>query len=197
MRAFILALLPGVEEETSEFFDKVSSLLDQLSGCVNPPFFFQHLWLVLLTAPNSRISALNYLSKRLPTIAAKDTLSPIVGPDLGLMVRGLSATLDDARILVQRAVLDLVTSLVHLNGAGFKQEVQRADQLLLMRSCVGVVLKRDLSLSRRLYTWLLGNQEQSSETQMTFLKEHGLALLVKSLKVRIYTCGPSCLKTLR
>lgn len=96
-KAFILALLPGLEEETGEWFEKVRStpsfkiplllltshsgkvaaLLDRLSGTVSPSFFFQNLWLVLITAPNSRIPALNYLARRLPKLeGAEGTFSP-------------------------------------------------------------------------------------------------------------------------
>mgnify|MGYP001570948865 FL=1 len=90
-KAFILALLPGLEEETGEFFEKVrwrteeersggeltiwsqvAALLDRVSGTVSPSFFFQNVWLVLVTAPNSRIPALNYLSRRLPKMQSED-----------------------------------------------------------------------------------------------------------------------------
>jgi hypothetical protein len=51
-----------------------------------------------------------------------------------------------------------------------------------MRAVTGVVLRRDLSLSRRLYTWLLGSSD-SPDTQMAHLREHGLDLLRSALKV--------------
>lgn len=51
-----------------------------------------------------------------------------------------------------------------------------------MRAISGVVLRKDLSLSRRLYSWLLGPSE-SSEMQIAYLKEHGLELLRVALKV--------------
>lgn len=51
-----------------------------------------------------------------------------------------------------------------------------------MRAVTGVVLRRDLSLSRRLYTWLLGSSE-SLEEQSAHLKEHGLELLHSALNV--------------
>lgn len=57
-----------------------------------------------------------------------------------------------------------------------------------MRAVSGVVLRRDLSLSRRLYTWLLGSSD-SSETQIQHLKDHGLELLHLALKVRYSFCG--------
>jgi hypothetical protein len=68
----ILALLPGLEEEAGEFFDKVLALLDRLSGMVGPAFFFQNVWLVLVTSPTSRAPALNLLMRRLPKLGPDD-----------------------------------------------------------------------------------------------------------------------------
>lgn len=53
-----------------------------------------------------------------------------------------------------------------------------------MRAVTGVVLRRDLSLSRRLYTWLLGSSD-SPDSQMAHLREHGLDLLRSALKVSL------------
>lgn len=52
-----------------------------------------------------------------------------------------------------------------------------------MRSASTVVLRRDLSLSRRLYTWLLGSDD-NPDSQVAHLRTHGLDLLRKSLTVR-------------
>ncbi|CEQ42798.1 SPOSA6832_04666 [Sporobolomyces salmonicolor] len=179
-KAFILALLPGLEEETGEFFEKVAALLDRVSGTVSPSFFFQNLWLVLITAPHSRIPALNYLSRRLPKMESDESLTHIVGQDVGLMIRGFAAALEDSQILVQRGILDLLTTTLKLKSVGFKS-TRREDQILLMRAAVGAVLRRDLSLSRRLYTWLLGPLD-ASDAQVAHLREHGLDLLRAALK---------------
>lgn len=155
-------------------------MLDQLSGTVSPPFFFQHLWLILLTSPSSRVSALNYLSKRLPAISPQDRISPIVGDDPGLMIRGFAASLDHGQVLVQRGVLDLLSTALQIDGKGYKSEVRPDDQVLLMRSAMSIVLRRDLSLSRRLYTWLLGKSE-ISEAQIEYMKTHALGVMARTL----------------
>lgn len=72
MKSFILALLPGLEEETGEFFDKVIALLDKLSTSASLSFFFQNIWLVMLTTPSSRGTSLNYLSRRLPRLTPEE-----------------------------------------------------------------------------------------------------------------------------
>ncbi|KAM0788392.1 hypothetical protein ACM66B_001530 [Microbotryomycetes sp. NB124-2] len=179
-KALILALLPGLEEEAGEFFEKVAALLDRLSGTVSPSFFFQNLWLVLITAPHSRTPALNYLARRLPKMNSQDSPSPIVGQDIGLMIRGFAAALDDPQILVQRGILDLLIATLQLDSVGFKS-TRKEDQILLMRAVMGVVLRRDLSLSRRMYTWLLGSAD-NSDTQVEYLKQHGLELLRAALQ---------------
>lgn len=52
---------------------QVAELLDRVSGTVSSSFFFQNLWLILITAPNSRIPALNYLARRLPRLESDDS----------------------------------------------------------------------------------------------------------------------------
>lgn len=125
MKAFILALLPGLEEETSEHFEKVCSLLDRLGGTVTPAFFLQNVWLILLTSSGTgyRIPALNYLSRRMPKLEGRERVSMLVGDDVGLMVRGFAASLEDGNVLVQRGVLDLLLSTLRLDSVGFREWV--------------------------------------------------------------------------
>lgn len=202
-KAIILALLPGVEEETGEFFEKVgcpvsyiplvtvlnvceqvAGLLDQLSGTVSPVFFLQNIWLVLISAPSLRIAALNYLSRRMPKIGSEDSIAMVVGQDVGLMIRGFSAALQDSQILVQRAALDIVAATLPLDGVGFQKDTRLEEKLILLRAMTGVVLRRDLSLSRRLYSWLLGSAEDSS-TQVQYFKHNGLPVLRQALIVEL------------
>lgn len=164
--------------------EQVAGILDQLSGTVSPAFFLQNIWLVLITAPSLRIAALNYLSRRMPKIGSEDSIAMIVGQDVGLMVRGFSAALQDSQILVQRAALDIVAATLPLDGVGFQKDTRLEEKLLLLRVMTGVVLRRDLSLSRRLYSWLLGRAEDS-ETQVQYFKQNGLSLLRQSLIVEL------------
>jgi hypothetical protein len=162
----------------------VAGLLDQISGTVSPAFFLQNVWLVLITAPSLRIAALNYLSRRMPKIGSDDSISMVVGQDVGLMVRAFAAALEDSQILVQRAALDVVTATLRLDGVGFQKDTRREEQLILMRAMTGVVLRRDLSLSRRLYGWLLGPAEDS-DAQVQYFKQNGLDFLRQALVVEL------------
>ncbi|KNZ76347.1 Protein dopey [Termitomyces sp. J132] len=184
MKSFILALLPGLEEETSEFFDKVLNLLDRLSGTVSPSFFFQNIWLVMLTTPIARGTSLNYLARRLPRLNADEDTTEVVGKDIGLMIRAFAAALEDENLLVRRGALDLLLQSLRVDSTAVRK-AQVEDRVILMRAATGVVLRRDLSLNRRLYTWLLGSDEKS-EHQIEYLKTHVLDLVYSTLKSEMF-----------
>lgn len=177
------------------------NLLDRLSGTVSPAFFLQNVWLVMLTTQVPRQYCLNYLSRRLPSLDANEgrpdsstlecsvsshsddiaDITPIVGRDMGLMIRAFSAALSDDNLLVQRSALDLLLQSLRIESAAVRQ-ASSSDRAILMHAATGVVLRRDLSLNRRLFTWLLGSDEQS-EKQTEYFRANALKLLEETLKV--------------
>ncbi|WRT65559.1 uncharacterized protein IL334_002504 [Kwoniella shivajii] len=173
-KALVLALLPGMEEETGDFFERILSLLDKVSEAITPSFFLKNIFLILLSSPQSRLSALNFLSRRLLS-PPEDT-----GQDVGLIIRGVSAVLTDENILVRRHGFDLLLRVLKLDESLFK-EADRKDQEILIRAACGVVLQRELSLSRRVYTWFLGAGESPSD-QIRYFNENGLEILASTLQ---------------
>jgi len=108
-------------------------------------------------------------------------ITQIVGKDIGLVIRAFAAALEDDNLLVRRGALDLLLQSLRIDSAAIKR-AQPEDSVFLMRAATGVVLRRDLSLNRRLYTWLLGPDEKS-ENQSVYLRQHSLQLLNTTLKV--------------
>ncbi|KAG9286705.1 hypothetical protein G9A89_012255 [Geosiphon pyriformis] len=181
MKAFIIALLPGLDEEGSEFFDKVLSHLDFLSGTVEQSFFMQSMWLVLITSPSLRIPALNYLKRRMPKITSKEDVTVVLGDDVSLLVRAFSATLWDNNILVRRNLLILLVTNFPLKDKNVGEMMKEEDLILLMKSAVAVVLRKDMSLNRWLYTWLLGPGEGSKQ-QIYHFQEYAKSAIVAALR---------------
>ncbi|RYP63263.1 hypothetical protein DL770_009421 [Monosporascus sp. CRB-9-2] len=80
MKSIILALLPGLEEETSEEFDRTLKLIENFKIAIRPPnskelskfhstgddFFWQCFFLATITSQSRRPGALAYLSKVKP-----------------------------------------------------------------------------------------------------------------------------------
>ena len=63
----ILALLPGLEEEHGEYFEKTLYMVDQIRVAVKDEesFFWQCLWLAIATTAEQRVGACNYCLKRM------------------------------------------------------------------------------------------------------------------------------------
>ena len=201
-KALALALLPGLEEETGDHFDRVLKLVDRVSESIDDAHFLQSVFVVMITNPGSRTSAVNYLSRRLPPrlkqylkpdekapalsldtdSSARPLLAEVIGPDGGLFVRALAAGLEDDSLLVRRGTLDLLNTCLPLPSLITLADFDLADKKILIKSACGIVLRRDLSLSKRLYGWFLGTEEES-EKQIDRFRKTGLGLVTDALRV--------------
>jgi hypothetical protein len=74
------------------------------------------MFLTLISNPSSRLAVLNYLSKSLVRPPEVDQNSA----DVGLIMRGVAAALEDENMLVRRNGLDLLLRILHLDGNIFK-----------------------------------------------------------------------------
>ncbi|KAI2467227.1 putative regulator of reproduction dopa [Annulohypoxylon bovei var. microspora] len=82
MKSVVLAILPGLEEETSEDFDRTLKILESFKAAIRPPncrditatdstgddFFWQCFFLAAITSQSRRPGALAYLIRKLPTL---------------------------------------------------------------------------------------------------------------------------------
>ena len=203
--ALLLSLLPGLEEESSEFFDRVVRLLDQIAASVSREFFLQNIWLVLISSKAIRLSALNYLARRMPklrgakvdadvsvdgagdtsvdtaaTAAAAEPGMPLDALRPNVLVRGFVHTLGDDSLLVRRNALDFLVVHLPLASQAFG-EIAHGDRVLLLDAAIGAVLRRDISLNRRLYAWLLGPSE-TDEAQQAYFHQHALPYVTEALR---------------
>jgi Dopey, N-terminal len=106
------------------------------------------------------------------------------------MIRAFAVALEDDNLLVRRGALDLLLQSMRVDSTAVKS-AQADDRTILMRAATGVVLRRDLSLNRRLYTWLLGPDEKGDH-QTAFFREHTLELLKSTLKVGFLAFSNLC-----
>ncbi|RCI15549.1 hypothetical protein L249_3612 [Ophiocordyceps polyrhachis-furcata BCC 54312] len=194
-KSIILALLPGLEDETSEDFDRTLNLVTSFKKAIRPPdsqpidqhhssgdaFFWQCFFLASITGHGRRSGALAYLNQSLPVLAPVPSIGPAVAttqddvdegskmalivtsPEPGLLVRCFASGLTDDQLLIQRGFLDLLVSHLPLNSAVLQSRVKPADLKLLVEAAAGVVTRRDMSLNRRLWAWLLGPEPVANE----------------------------------
>ena len=187
LRSLTLSLLPAVEDEASEDFDRAFQLLETLElkfeghqkvGSANDKggFFWQCLFLAVITSPSRRQGALNFLTRRMPKFtkrtgalasqpsrpgeATDNSLSKeaeaVVSPEPGLLIRAFVCGLFDPQVLVQRGFLDLLLNNLPLDSPLLQSRTSDDDLDRLIAAALHVLLRRDMSLNRRLWSWFLG-----------------------------------------
>ncbi|KAJ3040698.1 hypothetical protein HDV00_010591 [Rhizophlyctis rosea] len=178
LKGLILGLLPILEEENNEYFDKGLSIMDNVSDTVGQGYFFHCTWLALITVPHLRLAGLHYLLKRMPTVSSKEDVAVVLGNETGLLAAALSAMLEDKAVLVQRGVLELLVVHFPLEHRLFRDD----DSIAIIRSAVSVVSRRDMSLNRRLYSWLLGKgEENEKEKSMIQANQDALVAALRTM----------------
>ncbi|KAI6814397.1 hypothetical protein KC340_g16151 [Hortaea werneckii] len=178
LKSLLLALLPAIEEETSEDFDRAFGNVDLLERKFthygSDGYFWQCLFLCVITSPSRRQGALNYMVRKLPRFATKshddsadvsDEISAeaeaATSPEPGLLVRCFVAGLSDAQMLVQRGFLDLLVSHLPIHSPILQSKADKLDLERLVSAALLVLLRRDMSLNKRLWTWLLGPEPKN------------------------------------
>ncbi|CEF66277.1 Protein dopey-1 [Strongyloides ratti] len=186
---FITAVLLGLEEGT-EFYDRSFNLLEQVLRSVGGEAFYASLWQAVLGSPLVRLPALVFVNAKYDKILGIGEQQEIMGGDhADHMIAALCAAADDdGSTLVQRNLLDFLCSAFPLNS----QHLSEPDLVQLLRRCLFVVLRRDMSLNRRLFQWLLNRSGDSggtsipvngseNEVDLQFFKEYSLPLIKQAL----------------
>jgi hypothetical protein len=191
LKAVILSLLPGLEDETSEDFERIFAALDKLRKVIQDPahevkssgssHFWQCFFLAAITNASRRQGALAFLVRRLPKFgrpipqssdpyeAGKSSNSlpaeaeAAISPEPGLLIRCFESGLSDPQLLLQRGFLDLLVSHLPLDSPVLQDRVGKEDLERLVTAAAGVVSRRDMSLNRRLWAWFLGPEPTGPE----------------------------------
>lgn len=177
---FVLAVLPGVEEESSEFYVRSRNLLDKLGEAVHDVgLFARSLWRALLLSPPTRLSAAHYLGLKLSS--DDEHLRMEVVSDMPLVAYAITEALSDSNALAQRSVLDLLLGELALDSPFFQSSKAEEHEaaVALVGGVFGALMRRDMSLTKRVHAWLLGGKE--GEDGITFCKEFSNKLVLASI----------------
>lgn len=148
---------------------------------INDGYFWQCFFLAVITNASRRQGALAYMTRKLPRLvpSKSDQHEPVNGhatqdvqglpaaaeavlyPEPGLLIRCFAAGLQDPQMLVQRGFLDLLVTHIPLHSPVLQDRIERNDLNQLVSAAIGVVLRRDMSLNRRLWSWFLGPDSSS------------------------------------
>ncbi|XP_067674328.1 protein dopey-1-like isoform X1 [Haliotis asinina] len=200
LNGLLLGLLPGLEEG-AENYDRTNVLLEDFRDAAVPSFFYTCLWECVLSCPSVRLPAITFLVSHYNKKQTMEDQLDMMGLEIDLMVKAICGSLQDTSVLVQRILLDFLLLAFPMHNAQLTKE----DMSKIVKSAINVVLRRDMSLNRRLYGWLLGttttgtsvtvaetnrlhrsdSTSTSSEMDLGYFHQYSKDLLVKALKGKL------------
>lgn len=155
LASLLLSLLPGLEDETGEHFNRVFDLLSRLKER-DPVEFYQTLWFLMATTGKHRVSMVNFITRDL---ASGSTLPDPKSPSIA---KACIAALQDKQTLVARGILDLITMQFPLAKAA--ELFDEALLVALVKEAMLILLRRDMSLTRRYYMWVAPDDVMSDQS---------------------------------
>jgi hypothetical protein len=192
-------LLCSIDDERSEFFDVSLELIDKFKTELNDDsLFWQSIFIIIITSDEKRLGALVWCNKRLPDLNVvlddndedikselKNQLSAekfsLIDPEPGLLIRAFISSLNSDNVLIQRGFFDLLIKNLYLSSTVLQKLASRNDLRNLIISVVNTILKKDMSLNRRVWNWLLGNDLESNAVHQEYFQKYGAELLTSSL----------------
>jgi hypothetical protein len=167
LRPALNGLLAGVLlglEEGSDHFERTNKLLESICEAVQPTLFYGSLWECVASNASIRLPAITFILQHIHKKHPLSEQSYIFGADLDIVITAVCSSVQDSKILVQRNALDFLILAfpmhVDLTSRGFSDD----DRVELTVAGVSVLLRRDMSLNRRLFNWLLGADFPSIES---------------------------------
>ncbi|KAM7407321.1 hypothetical protein PAMA_003171 [Pampus argenteus] len=159
LQAFITGLLPGLEEGL-EVYDRTDALLLKLSLLVGQQVFYGALWGSMLVSPLVRLPASVFIVTHFDRMLTLQQQIYMLGYDHRLVVKSVCLCLQDSNVLVQRNTLEMLLFFFpfskYLDPAETSVDMNVEDMITIVSAASLTLLRRDMSLNRRLYAWLLG-----------------------------------------
>ncbi|XP_061144226.1 protein dopey-1 isoform X2 [Syngnathus typhle] len=188
LQGLLTGVLPGLEEG-SEFYDRTNTLLEKVAAAVEQSAFYSALWGSILTSPAVRLPGVSFVLLHLNRKLSMEDQLYVMGSDIELMVEAVSTSVQDSSVLVQRSTLDLILFCFPFHMS----QATRPDMIRILSAALHVVLRRDMSLNRRLYAWLLGPratrqskpEEHASHYFNTFSKDMLVQAMVGILQGKV------------
>ncbi|KAM3678460.1 protein DOP1B [Ammospiza maritima maritima] len=203
LQAFVIGLLPGLEEG-SEIYDRTDALLVKLSLLMGQEVFYGALWGSVLGSPSIRLPASLFIVSHINRELSGKQQKFMLGTDYKLTIKSLCVSVLDSNVLVQRNTLEAILFFFPFYTALDCKEstilLRRADLVYILSAATQTLLRRDMSLNRRLYAWLLGSDIKggtfapdsttSEDHAVYFFGKYSKDLLVESLIVILHQKFP-------
>ncbi|XP_064413296.1 protein dopey-2 [Latimeria chalumnae] len=159
LQAFVTGLLPGLEEG-SEIYERTDALMVKLSLIMGQEVFYGALWGSVLISPLVRLPASLFIVCHVNKVQSGKQQSYVMGTDHKLTIKSMCVALLDSNILVQRNLLEIILFFFPfytcLDADESAIQMTKPELISVLSAAAQTLLRRDMSLNRRLYSWLLG-----------------------------------------
>ncbi|XP_032590536.1 protein dopey-1 homolog isoform X2 [Drosophila grimshawi] len=153
LSGFLSGVLPGYDCGL-DHFERISALLKNVCVAVNPMHFYTVLWESVANNAAIRLPAITFLLEHFNKRLDMQKQIYIMGHNREIMMSALCACLNDTLILVQRNTLEFL-----LLGFPMHTRLLEEEQLVvLVTNGLNTILRRDMSLNKRLFSWLLASE---------------------------------------
>lgn len=204
-KPLVLFYLSGLDDPNSEIFDDVLKLTDSFkSKLADNSHFWQSLFICIISSPEKRIGGLNWCTNRLPNLWRISTgdqalfsaeAQACLSPEPGLLARAFAAAVatqsgfnQATDIIVIRGYFDLLLAKIPLNSPVITDVISNDDKKILIMACCKVTLRKDMSLNRRLWNWLLGPdspEDTEANQRKDFFSTHALSTIAGGIKTSL------------
>ncbi|XP_049819768.1 protein dopey-1 homolog isoform X3 [Aethina tumida] len=188
LAGFLSGILPGLDTG-SDHYDRTTVLLENVCEGVGPAYFYTCIWQCVANNSPVRLPAISYILAHYNRKFSMEDQLHLIGQDVGLMVSGLCAAVQDTSVLVQRSALDLLMVCFPMKT----KQLLYADMVQLVTAALYTILRRDMSLNRRLYSWLLETDPNNPvpselETEPQAAESVAYDLLIDSIRNILQKC---------
>jgi hypothetical protein len=197
LSGFLNGVMPALETGL-DHYERTNQLLKDVCKSVGSVYFYTCLWECVATNSSIRLPAITFVLDNYNKKLGMSEQSALMGRNVDLMMSGLCACLNDSVILVQRNTLEFLLLGFPLHTSLLSQ----SDLVRLVTNGLNTILRRDMSLNRRLYSWLLGtevnknilidadiientdsaDESKSNGNLQSYFEQHSKTILIKALK---------------
>eukprot|EP01083_Nonionella_stella_P181918 653113_1 len=177
----ITSLLPCCEEQHTPIYFQAVELLNELAQNTGLPFFFSAIMRTICSCSHVRISATHYLNLLFKDKSQRKQCIELCKANETLTIQAFLCVLrDDQNILAKRNILDLLNSYFQLNQT-LQNKLEPHQILLLLHGLLPVMLFREVSVNRRIYSWLLNIHSNDIDTTNTRDYDHDMSQSMSSI----------------
>ncbi|CAF0956370.1 unnamed protein product [Didymodactylos carnosus] len=161
LTGLFLALFPALEEG-SDHFDRTNQLLDNILSKMDKFYFYACIWSAIHLLPSARYPAITYMLSHFDKRKSMEDQLCLMGLSVETLVSAVCICLQDAQQpLVQRSILDFLLICLPMNN----KQLTKIDLMKMITVSLNILLKRDMSLNRRIYSWFLGSEQLATQAQ--------------------------------